>query len=180
MNIRPFEGVMPVIDPSVFVDETAIVIGNVEIGAESSLWPYVVVRGDVNSITIGARTNIQEASVLHCNADSIIAPGGTPLAIGSDVTVGHRAILHGCTVHDNVLVGMGATVMDKVVVEPEVVIAAGALVSPGKVLESGYLYAGAPAKRVRELNDTDRAWLDWTFGHYSELKERHLASYAAQ
>ena len=151
--IRSFEGITPVIGASTFIDETAVVIGNVTIGEDSSVWPTTVIRGDVNRITIGDRTSIQDGSVLHVNHDADYNPGGDPLSVGSDVTVGHKVMLHGCTIEDRCLIGMSSTILDKVVIESNTMIGAGSLVSPGKVLEGGYLYVGAPARQVRK---TDR------------------------
>ena len=176
MTVRSFDGMEPQIHPSAYIDPTALVIGDVTIGAESFLLPYVVVRGDVNSIRIGARTNIQDGSILHVNSDSVLAPGGTPLHIGDEVTIGHRVLLHGCTIGDHCLIGMGATVMDRAEVERDVIVGAGSLVTPGKHLAAGYLYAGQPARQVRELSDTEASYIDYSFQHYSELKARHCRS----
>ena len=174
--IRAFEGITPVIAASTFIDETAVVIGNVSIGEHSSVWPAVVIRGDVNTITIGDRTSIQDGSVLHVNHDADYNPGGDPLSIGSYVTVGHKVMLHGCTIEDHCLVGMSSTILDKAVVESNTMIGAGSLVSPGKVLESGYLYVGAPVRQVRKLTDDELAYLDYAADFYANLKSKHMAS----
>lgn len=171
--IKTFEGITPVIGASTFIDETAVVIGNVTIGEESSVWPTTVIRGDVNHITIGDRTSIQDGSVLHVNHDADYNPGGDPLSVGSGVTVGHKVMLHGCTVEDRCLIGMSSTILDKVVVESNTIIGAGSLVSPGKVLEGGYLYVGVPARQVRELTDEELAYLDYAADFYAQLKSRH-------
>ena len=171
--IRTFEGITPVIAASTFIDESAVVIGNVTIGEDSSVWPMVVIRGDVNSITIGDRTSIQDGSVLHVNHDADYNPGGDPLSIGSDVTVGHKVMLHGCTVEDRCLIGMSSTILDKAVVESNTIIGAGSLVSPGKILESGYLYVGAPARQIRKLTDEELAYLDYAADFYAQLKSKH-------
>lgn len=174
MAIRKYLGTTPTIADSAYIDEAAQVIGDVTIGADASLWPMVVARGDVNSITIGARTNIQDGSVLHVTADNEFHPGGAALAIGDDVTVGHGAILHACTIGDFVLVGMGATVLDGAVVEERVMIGAGALVAPGKKLERGHLYIGSPARQARPLTEKELAWLEYSSGHYVALKNSHI------
>jgi carbonic anhydrase/acetyltransferase-like protein (isoleucine patch superfamily) len=171
--IRPFSGIDPVIAASAFVDPSAVVIGDVHIGADSSVWPMSVIRGDVNSIRIGARTSIQDGSVIHATHDGPYTPGGAGTVIGDDVTVGHTVILHACTIHDRVLVGMGAIVMDKTVVESDVIIGAGGLVPPGKVLEAGYLYVGSPVKQVRPLTAREREQLVYSAGYYVKLAGRH-------
>ena len=173
MTIRSFEQHTPRIDPTAWVDDSAVVIGQVSIGADSSIWPLTAVRGDINTISIGARSNIQDGSVLHVTHDSEYAPGGFALAIGDDVTVGHKVILHACAIGNRCLVGMGSTVLDGVVFEDEVMLGAHSLVSPGKTLESGYLYLGAPARKVRALTDTEREWLRYSAAHYVDLKNRY-------
>lgn len=175
MSIRDFENHSPQIGKDVFIDESAVVIGNVTIGADSSVWPLTAVRGDIHSITIGERTNIQDGSVLHVTHDSEYAPGGNALLIGDDVTVGHKVILHACTIGNRVLVGMGATVLDGAVLEDEVMLGAHSLVSPNKTLESGYLYVGSPAKKVRVITEKEREWLRYSAAHYVDLKNRHMA-----
>lgn len=171
--IRTFENVSPVIEPSAWVDETALVIGDVVLGAESSVWPMSVLRGDVNTIRVGARTNIQDGCVLHVTHASERTDGGRALEIGDDVTVGHKVILHACTVGNRVLVGMGAIVMDGAIVEDDVILGAGALVTPGKHLKSGGLYVGSPARRVRSLGEQEREYLAYSAAHYVRLMERH-------
>jgi carbonic anhydrase/acetyltransferase-like protein (isoleucine patch superfamily) len=173
--IRVFENISPTIDPTAYVDESALVIGKVTIGADASLWPNVVARGDVNTISIGARTNIQDGSILHVNHDSEYDPGGSIVTIGADVTVGHRVILHGCTVEDGCLVGMGAAVMDGAILRSGVLLAAGSLVPPGKELEGGYLWVGSPVRQARPLKDSEREFLKYSPAHYVELKDRHMA-----
>jgi len=176
MSVRRFEGQQPDIHPSVYIDEQALVVGEVRIGEDSSVWPMSVVRGDVNSIEIGARTNIQDGSVLHVNHDSEYAEGGMPLVIGSDVTVGHKVILHACEVGDGCLIGMGAIVLDGAVVKAGCMIGSGSLVPPGKVLEGGYLYLGSPVKQVRALTEKERRFWKYSAAHYVWLKNRHLNS----
>ncbi len=177
MTIRKFENTAPVIAESAYVDDTALVIGDVTIGEDASLWPMVVVRGDVNSIRIGARTNIQDGTVLHVNHDSEFDPGGSVVSVGSDVTVGHQAILHGCTIEDGCLIGMAATIMDGAVLHSGVLLAAGSLVTPDQELEGGYLWVGSPARKVRLLKDAELELLKYSPAHYVELKNRHLNSH---
>ena len=176
MPVRRFEGHQPDIHASVYIDEQALVVGEVSIGEDSSVWPMSVLRGDVNSIEIGERTNIQDGSVLHVTHDSEYAEGGMPLVIGSDVTVGHKVILHACQVEDGCLIGMGATVLDGALIRAGSMVGAGALVPPGKVLESGYLYLGSPVKQVRELTEKEKRFLQYSAAHYVRLKNRHKAS----
>ncbi len=171
--IRDFERSRPQIADSAFIDDTALVIGDVTIGEDASIWPMTVLRGDVNSITVGARTSIQDGTIVHVTHDGPFRPGGFATAIGNDVTVGHRAILHGCTIEDLCLIGMGATVMDGAIVRREVIVAAGALVPPGKELESGYLYVGSPVKRARALTEREREQLRYSAEHYVRLKNRY-------
>ncbi|HFD81151.1 MAG TPA: gamma carbonic anhydrase family protein [Gammaproteobacteria bacterium] len=173
MAVRSFEGRQPAIHASAWVDETALVIGEVGIGADSSIWPMSVVRGDINSIDIGSRTNIQDGSVLHVTHDSEFAPGGAPLVVGDEVTVGHRVVLHACTVGDRCLIGMGAVLLDGAVIGSGAIIGAGSLVPPNKELEGGYLYVGSPVKRVRELRAEEKRFLVYSAEHYVQLKNRH-------
>lgn len=173
MTIRNFKHKSPDIHPTAYIDEQALVIGDVTIGEHSSVWPMTVVRGDVHSVRIGARTNIQDACVLHVTHDSAFASGGLPLVVGDDVTVGHRVTLHACSVGNFCLIGMSATVMDGVVLGDEVIVGAGSLVPTGKRLESGYLYVGSPVKRVRTLKDNELAFLEYSARHYSKLKNEH-------
>ena len=174
MPTRPFQSSNPSLGQRVYVDGSALVIGQVELGDDVSLWPGAVVRGDVNRIRVGARSNIQDLSVLHVTHDGPYSPGGFPLSIGQEVTVGHRCILHACTVGDRCLIGMGSIVMDGAVIEDAVLLAAGSLVSPGKHLESGYLYRGSPAQKVRTLTDRELDMLSYSAAHYVRLKNRYL------
>ncbi|HYQ71686.1 MAG TPA: gamma carbonic anhydrase family protein [Gammaproteobacteria bacterium] len=175
MTVRKFENTVPQIAASAYVDATALVIGDVRIADDASLWPQVVARGDVNTIVIGARTNIQDGSVLHVSHDSEFAPGGFALCVGADITVGHQAILHGCTIEDSCLIGMAATVMDGAVVRSGAIVGAGSLVPPGHELDGGYLWVGSPARKVRPLRKQEAAFLEYSSAHYVELKNRHLA-----
>lgn len=173
-NVRAFGDATPVLGVRVWVDPAAVVIGRVEIGDDASLWPTVVARGDVNFIRIGARTNVQDGSVLHVTHDGPYSPGGRPLLIGDDVTVGHRVMLHACTVGNLCLLGMSSTLLDGAVLADEVFLGAGSLVPPGKHLEARSLYRGSPAKRVRALTDEELEMLRYSAAHYVRLKDRYL------
>ena len=179
-NIRNYLEFSPKLGARVFVDPSALVIGSVEIGTDSSIWPMVTIRGDMHHISIGERTSIQDGSVLHITHAGPYNPDGFPLTIGSDVTVGHKALLHGCTISNRVLVGMGAIVMDGAVIEEEVILAAGSIVPPGKVLESGFLYRGSPAKQSRPLSDKERSFFAYTANNYVKLKDQHIADHKQQ
>lgn len=176
MTIRSFDGNIPKIAETAFIDETALVIGNVTIGDHSSIWPMTVVRGDVHTIQIGKYTNIQDTSILHVTHDGEFSPGGYPLSIGDYVTAGHRVTLHACTVGDYCLIGMSATIMDGAVIGDKTIIGAGSLVPTGKQLEGGYLYVGSPVKRVRELNEKEHAFLEYSATHYAKLKDKHKSN----
>ena len=173
MTIRTFEQYTPRIADSAFVDDSAVT-GNVVVGADSSVWPVCSVRGDIHSIRIGDRTNIQDGSILHVTHDSEFAPGGNALAIGNDVTVGHSAVVHACTIEDLCLIGMGSVLLDGAVVKSGAIIGAGSLVPPGRELEGGYLWLGSPVKRVRELTESEKAFLHYSAAHYVDLKNRHM------
>ncbi|WGI25821.1 gamma carbonic anhydrase family protein [Halomonas alkaliantarctica] len=173
--LRSYQGMEPQLGERVYIDPASVVIGDVVMGDDCSVWPMTVIRGDMHRIRIGARTSVQDGSVLHITHASDFSPEGFPLTIGDDVTIGHKAILHGCTLGSRILVGMGAIVMDGAVVEDEVIIAAGAVVTPSKHLESGYVYAGNPAKALRPLKEKERAFFPYTAGNYVKLKDRFLA-----
>ena len=169
MNIISHHGIHPAIHASVFVYPNAQIIGDVTLAENASVWCGVVIRGDVNSITIGAGTNIQDLSVLHVSHKTAEDPNGAPLTIGERVTVGHSVVLHGCTIGDECLIGMGSIIMDKAVVEPLVLLGAGSLVPEGKTLQSGYLYLGRPAKQLRLLTAEELAYFNDSAAHYIEL-----------
>ena len=170
-TILDFGDQSPRIDADAFVASTAVVIGDVEIGPESGIWYGCVVRGDINRIRIGARTNIQDGTIIHVAGPHF--NGGTPTLVGDDVTVGHGAILHACTLHDRAFVGMAATVMDGAVVEADAMVAAGALVPPGKRVETGQLWAGSPARYRRDLTDTEVAEIKSSADRYVALAKRY-------
>lgn len=173
MNIRTYNNITPSLAEEVYIDETALLIGDVEIGTNSSVWPMSVIRGDVHYIRIGASTNIQDHSVLHVSHASKYSPKGYPLHIGNYVTVGHRVILHGCTVGDNCVIGMGSTVMDGAIINSGIMLGAGSLVTPNKELESGYLWMGTPAKKIRPLTESEKNQLRYSAEHYVQLKDRY-------
>lgn len=172
--IRTFRGKQPILGERVWVDDSAVIIGDVEIGDDSSVWPLVSIRGDMHQIRIGARTSIQDNSCLHITHASEFNPQGHPLTIGDDVTVGHMVMLHGCTIGSQVLVGMSSTILDGVTVEDKVVIGAGSLVPPGKKLESGYLYLGSPVKQVRPLTEAELNYFHYACQNYVKLKNEYL------
>ena len=174
MNVRPFGGEHPKLGIRVWIDPAAVVIGRVDIEDDASVWPTAVLRGDVNSITVGARSNIQDGSVLHVTHDGPYSPGGLPLVIGEEVTVGHRVMLHACTVGRRCLLGMSSTILDGAVLEDEVLLGAGSLVPPGKRLQARSLYRGSPAQWIRALSDEELAMLRYSAEHYVRLKDRYL------
>lgn len=176
MNIRTYRNIAPVLGARVYVDPAAIVIGRVRIGDDASIWPAAVVRGDVHSIEIGARTSIQDGSVLHVTHDGPYSPGGRSLIIGSDVTVGHRVTLHACTIGNKCLVGMGSVVLDAVTIEDLVMVGAGSVVPPGKRLETRNLYVGSPARKVRELTQPEVDFFSYSATHYVQLKNEYLGT----
>lgn len=180
MNIREFEGQTPQIGAEVFIDPTALVIGDVLIGDQCSVWPMTVIRGDIHSIRIGSRSSIQDNSVLHVTHAGPYNPDGFPLTIGDEVTVGHRVTLHGCTLGNQILVGMSSTIMDGAVVEDEVVIGAGSLVTEGKVLKSGWLYLGRPARAIRKLSEVEKKYFKYTADRYVQLGKRYLENMQGQ
>jgi len=167
--IFPFQDKEPKIDDSCFLAPSADIIGDVEIGKDSSVWFQVVIRGDVNFIRIGERTNVQDGSVLHVTRPNQFEGAsklGNPLLIGNDVTIGHRVVLHGCTIKNRVLVGMGATIMDQAVIDDDSIVAAGALVTQGKVFPPRSLIQGSPAKAVRELTAEELSFLKQSAKNY--------------
>lgn len=176
MNIRSFQNHTPTIDETAFVDASAVVIGQVSLGAHASVWPMSVLRGDIHRIKIGAYSNIQDGSVLHVTHESAYNPSGFPLTIGKYVTVGHQVVLHGCTIEDYCLIGMGSAIIDGAIIPDRVIIGAKSLVPQGKVLESGYLYIGQPVRRVRKLTDKELTFLEYSAQHYAKLAQQHAES----
>ena len=174
VSIRRFNEKQPILGEAVFIDDSAVVIGDVTIGNDVSIWPMTVIRGDVESITIGEGTNVQDGSVLHVSHAGKFSTQGHPLRIGNYVTIGHKAVVHACTIGDYCLIGIGAIIMDDAVIEDYVMLGAGSLVAPGKRLESGYLYVGSPAKQVRPLKEAEKEFLQYSAEHYIHLKNEHL------
>jgi carbonic anhydrase/acetyltransferase-like protein (isoleucine patch superfamily) len=173
--LRPYRNLYPQVGEKVMVDATSVVIGDVRIADDVGIWPLVVIRGDVNYVEIGARSNIQDGSVLHVTHKSSYNPEGNPLIIGEDVTVGHKVMLHGCIIGNRVLVGMGSILLDGAVIEDDVMIGAGSLVPQNKRLESGYLYLGSPVKQIRPLKEEEIAGLKYSANNYVKWKDEYLA-----
>lgn len=174
MPLSSYLDTSPVLGERVYLHSSCQVIGDVKIGDDSSVWCNTVLRGDVNHIVIGRGTNIQDLTMGHVSHKTPDKPEGSPLIVGDYVTVGHSVILHGCTIGNECLIGMGSIIMDDVVIPDHVMIGAGSLVSPGKVLEGGILYMGRPAKAVRKLTDEEIAYLKYSAEHYMRLKNNYL------
>ena len=175
MHLRSYLQHLPSVGERVYVDTDATVIGDVVLGDDVSIWPGTIVRGDVNFIRIGARTNIQDGSVVHVSHDGPHAKlGGFATVIGEDVTIGHKAIIHACRIEDAVLIGMGAIVLDGAIIKQHGFVGAGALIAPGKVVGEGELWLGNPGKKVRMLSDAEIEALYYSAGHYVRLKDQHL------
>jgi carbonic anhydrase/acetyltransferase-like protein (isoleucine patch superfamily) len=173
-DIYRFMRERPQLGERIYIAPQAHVSGAVKLADDVSVWPMAVLRGDVNRISVGARSNIQDGSVLHVTHESADRPEGRPLLVGSDVTVGHAAILHACTIGDRCLIGMGAIVMDDAEVEAESMVAGGAVVTPGTRIASGTLWRGNPARQARELSDREIAYLGYSAAHYVRLKNLYL------
>ncbi len=171
--LRKFNKTNPTIGENVYLDDSAVIIGDVTIDNDVSIWPTVVIRGDVESIFIGAGTNVQDGSVLHVS-HAYKSDTGHPLTIGNGVTIGHRAVVHACTVGNYCLIGIGAIILDDAVLGDYVMLGAGALVTSGKKLEGGFLYVGSPAKQVRPLTESEIEFLKYSSEHYIQLKNEYL------
>jgi carbonic anhydrase/acetyltransferase-like protein (isoleucine patch superfamily) len=171
-----FGGKAPRIDPAAFVAPGAVLIGDIEVGPEASIWYNCVLRGDVNRIRIGARTNIQDGSVLHVDSPRPGNPAGLATIIGEEVLIGHMAMVHGCILHDRAFVGLGAIVMDGCEIEGGAMLAAGALLAPGRRIPAGQLWAGRPAKYVRDLSEEELAGQQAGIAHYVALARLHAAA----
>ena len=179
-NVRPYQGTTPQLGERVYIDPQATVIGDVHLDDDVSVWPGAVIRGDMHSIRIGKRTNVQDNSVLHITHSSSYNPKGWPLQIGEDVVIGHQAVLHGCTLENRILVGIGAIVNDGAVIEDEVIIGAGCLVPPGKTLESGFVYVGNPYRKLRPLTEDERRYFSYSAANYVRLKDQYRAEQEQQ
>ena len=173
MALRTYQGIAPTLGQRVYVDPAALLIGRVSLGDDSSVWPMAVIRGDVHTITIGERTSVQDGAVLHVTHDGPDSPGGGPLRIGAEVTIGHQAVLHACTVGNRCLVGMGSILLDGVIVEDEVLIGAGSLVAPRTRLGARTLGLGNPARTARALSDREIESLKYSAGHYVRVKDSY-------
>lgn len=174
MAIRNFEMKQPQLAENVFIDVSAVVIGDVSIDQDSSVWPLSVVRGDINSIKIGKKTNIQDGTIIHVTHAGEFNADGYAVTIGDNVTVGHQVVLHGCTIQNECLIGMGSRVLDGAVIESHVVVGAGSLVPPGKILTSGYLWLGAPVRQIRLLTEKEMRYFKYSAEYYANLKQRYL------
>jgi carbonic anhydrase/acetyltransferase-like protein (isoleucine patch superfamily) len=174
MSLFPYLDTFPQIGERAYLDPSARLIGSVRLGADSSVWCNAVLRGDVNDIVIGRGSNIQDFTMGHVAHKNAQKPNGSPLIVGDYVTVGHGVMLHGCRIGNECLVGMGSIVMDDVVMEEHVMLGAGSLVPPGRVLESGFLYVGRPAVKVRPLSEAEIAWLRYSAEHYVRVKDNYL------
>lgn len=166
--LRSVKGKTPEVGEPAFLAETAVLVGDVKVGPESSIWYGAVLRGDDNAIRVGRRTNIQDGTIVH------VSSTGQGTYIGDEVSIGHAAIIHACTLEDRSFVGMGATVMDGAVVESGAMVAAGALVGPGKIVRSGQLWMGSPARHARDLTDEEKAYLAYVSSHYWDLAQEYL------
>lgn len=172
---RPYNGVFPELGERAYIDPAATVIGDVVLGDDASVWPMTAIRGDVNFIRIGARTNVQDGTVIHVSHDGPHTRlGGFATVVGSDVTIGHKAIIHACRIGDGALIGMGAIVLDGAVVETHGFVGAGALIAPGKTVGEGELWLGNPARRARMLSDAEIEGLYYSAQHYVRMKDDYL------
>ena len=175
-NIRPYLNSTPQLGNNCYIDEMSVVIGDVILAENVSVWPFAVIRGDVNHIRIGKNSNVQDHAMLHVSHKKADKPNGSPLIIGEDVTIGHHVTLHGCTIGNRVLIGINSIVLDDVIIPDDVMIGAGTLVPPGKVLESGYLYVGSPAKKVSPLTEQELAFLPYSAQNYVKVSGHYLES----
>ncbi|WP_445115575.1 gamma carbonic anhydrase family protein [Acinetobacter sp. WZC-1] len=172
-NIRPYLEHSPEISSNCYIDDMSVVIGDVSLAENVSVWPFAVIRGDVNSIRIGKNSNVQDHCMLHVSHKNEARPDGSPLVIGEDVTIGHHVNLHGCRIGDRVLIGINTVVLDDAIIEDDVMIGAGSLVPPRKRLESGYLYVGSPVQKIRPLTDKEKEFLSYSARHYVKVMNHH-------
>lgn len=173
--LRTFAGTTPTLGARVYVDPAATVIGAVQLGDDVSIWPGAVLRGDVQAIVVGARSNVQDGAIVHVTHDGPYTPGGHACRIGNDVTIGHAAVVHACTIEDGCLIGMHATVLDGAVVRRHGFVGAGALIAPGKIVGPGELWVGNPARCIRQLGAREIEALAYSAAHYVRLKDGYLA-----
>jgi carbonic anhydrase/acetyltransferase-like protein (isoleucine patch superfamily) len=174
-HLRSFKGVMPTLGERTYVDPAATVIGDVVLGDDVSIWPNAVLRGDVHYIRIGARSNVQDGTVIHVTHDGPYSPGGFPTIVGEGVTIGHAAVIHACTIEDYCLIGMHATVLDGAVIKKYGFVAAGSVIPPGKIVGERELWVGNPARCMRQLSDQQIEQLHYSADHYVRLKDVYLA-----
>lgn len=176
VTIMPIHGKTPRIHDSAFIAPGCRIIGDVEIGPESSIWYNCVIRGDVNRITIGARTNVQDGTIIHCDSPMPGAKDGFPTIIGDDVLIGHLAMIHGCILEDRAFVGLSATVMNGCVIEGDAMLGAGAMLTPNKTMPGGQLWTGSPAKYQRDLPEKAIEGMRLGVAHYVENAKAHMAA----
>lgn len=174
--LRAYRGSTPSLGVRVYVDPAASVIGDVVLGDDTSIWPGAVLRGDVQRIRVGARSNIQDGAVLHVTHDGPYTPGGSPCVVGIGATIGHAAVVHACSIGDYCLVGMHATVLDGALLEPYAMVGANSLVTAGTRVGTGELWLGCPARRVRQLTPDQIEQLRYSADHYVRLKDEYLAA----
>jgi len=179
-NLRSYLGVRPMLGERVMIDPMAVVIGKVTLGDDVSVWPHAVIRGDVNTIAVGARTSVQDGSVLHVTSPNPAYPQGIGLQVGNDVTIGHAVTLHACTIADFCLIGMGSIVLDAVEIQEFVMVGAGSVVTPRSKLATRGLYVGNPARRVRELKDSELDMIRHSASHYVKVKDNYLKEVASR
>lgn len=173
--IRSYKGITPTLGARAYVDPAATVIGDVVLGEDVSIWPGAVLRGDVHYIRVGARSNVQDGTIVHVTHDGPYSPGGFPTIVGEGVTIGHAAVIHACTIEDYCLIGMHATVLDGATIKKYGFVGAGSVVPPGKVVGERELWLGNPAQRVRLLTDKQIEQLHYSADHYVRLKDAYLA-----
>ncbi len=178
-SVRSFQGIAPQLGKRVYIDPASTVIGKATLGDDVSVWPGAVIRGDMHTIEVGHRSNVQDNAVLHTTHAGEFNPEGWPLKIGDDVVIGHRAVLHGCTVGSLVLIGNGAIVNDGAVVEDKVIVGAGCIMPPGKTLESGFVYVGNPCRKLRAVTEKEIRFFEYSPAQYVKLKDQYLAEQAA-
>lgn len=174
--IKTFNNKTPSIASSAYVDETALVLGDVVLGEDVSIWPMTVIRGDIHQITIASRTNIQDGTIIHVTHAGDFNEKGFATHLGSNVIVGHRVVLHGCTIHDYCLIGMGAIIMDGAIIHSNVIVGAGSLVPPNKILTGGFLWMGSPVRKIRAIYQKEFEFIRYSANYYIDLKNKYIHS----